>query len=204
MISRQLGAMHLRAIASIADAARTLDGPHDKLRNYFMAYIFDPVRALEYPGRYQLVVVVDGLDEWRNHESFLAELVHIPSSSPLKFVITSRFNYSIERAVDKMRTHKYPLPPASQTVIECYFHQHFLSSDINWRGQKPDDDKIHRLAARADGLLIWAATARLLVANKFDTRYPHEILDHILSSEETVVNRKDSPEEGQLVCLYHR
>jgi len=194
--------MHPRAIANIADAARTLDGPHDKLGDYFTAYIFDPVRALDYPSRYQLVVVVDGLDEWRNHESFLAELVHIPSPSPLKFVLTSRFHYSIERAVDKMRTRKYPLPPASQTVIEHYFHQHFLSGDINWRGRKPDDGKIHRLAARADGLLIWAATARLLVTNKFDTRYPHEILDQIVSSEEKVVNQKNSPEDGQLERLY--
>ncbi|KIJ96372.1 hypothetical protein K443DRAFT_73178, partial [Laccaria amethystina LaAM-08-1] len=172
MISRQLGAMCPRAIAKIADAARTLDGPHDRLKDYFTAYIFDPIRALEYP--YQLVVVVDGLDEWRNYESFLAELVPIPSPSPLKFILTSRFNYTIERAVDKMPTRKYPLPPASQAIIERYFHQHFLSGHIDWRGREPDDDKIRRLAARADGLLIWAATARLLVTNKFDTRYPHE------------------------------
>ncbi|KIJ89414.1 hypothetical protein K443DRAFT_16154 [Laccaria amethystina LaAM-08-1] len=101
-----------------------------------------------------------------------------------------------------LATHKYALPPASQTVIERYFHQHFSSGDINWRGRKPDDDKIHRLAARADGLLIWAATARLLVTNKFDTRYPHEILDQILSSEEKVVNQKDGAEDGQLERLY--
>ncbi|EDQ98767.1 tetratricopeptide repeat-containing protein [Laccaria bicolor S238N-H82] len=200
MISRQLGAMYPQAIINIADAARTLNGPHDRLKDYFTAYIFDPIRALKYP--YQLVVVVDGLDEWRNYESFLAELVHIPSPSPLKFVLTSRFNYSIERAVDKMPTRKYPLPPASQTVIAHYFHQHFLLGDVDWKGRKPDDVKIHRLAARADGLLIWAATARLLVTNKFDTRYPHEILDQLLSSEEKVVNRKDGPEDGQLERLY--
>ncbi|KIJ91377.1 hypothetical protein K443DRAFT_14445, partial [Laccaria amethystina LaAM-08-1] len=200
MISRQLGAMYPQAIANIAEAARTLDGPHDKLKDYFTAYIFDPIRALEYP--YQLAVVVDGLDEWRNYESFLAELVHIPSPSPLKFVLTSRFNYSIERAVDKIPSRKYALPPASHTVIERYFHQHFLSGDINWRGRKPDHDKIHRLAGLADGLLIWAATARLLVTNKFDARSPHEILDQILSSEEKVVNQKDGAEDGQLARLY--
>ena len=196
MISKQLGTTYPPAIAKIAEAARTLNGPHDKIKDYFSAYIFDPIRALEYP--YQLVVVVDGLDEWRNYESFLAELVHIPSPSLLKFVLTSRFIYSIERAVDKMRTRKYALPPASQTVIERYFHHHFLSGDINWRGRKPDDVKIRRLAACADGLLLWAATTRLLVTNKFDTRYPHEILDQILSSEEKVINQKD----GQLERLY--
>ena len=200
MISRQLGAMYPQAIANIANAARTLDGPHDRLSDYLTAYIFDPIRALGYP--YQLVVVVDGLEEWRNYESFLAELVHIPSPSPLKVVLTSRFDFSIERAVDKMPSRKYPLPPASQEVLERYFRQHFLSGDINWRGRKPDDDKIHRLAARADGLLIWAATARLLITNKFDTRYPHEILDQILSSEAKVVNQKDGSEDGQLKRLY--
>ncbi|KAG5634894.1 hypothetical protein H0H81_000400 [Sphagnurus paluster] len=72
MISRELGAGNPRTIANIAEAARKLDGPHYSLRDYVTAYIFDPIRALEYP--YQLVVVVDGLDEWRNYESFLAEL----------------------------------------------------------------------------------------------------------------------------------
>ena len=196
MISRQLGTMYPQAIANIANTARRLDGPHDRLKDYFTAYIFDPIHALGYP--YPLAVIVDGLDEWGNYESFLAELADIPSPFPLKFVLTSRFNYSIERAVDKMPSQKYPLPPASQTVIERYFHHHFLSSDIDWEGRKPDDDKIRRLAARADGLLIWAATTRLLVTNKFDTRYPHEILDQILSSEEKVANQKD----GQLERLY--
>ncbi|KDR83264.1 hypothetical protein GALMADRAFT_89121 [Galerina marginata CBS 339.88] len=196
MISRQLGANYPQAIGSIAEAARKLDGPHDSLRDYFAAYIFDPICALGYP--YQLVVVVDGLDEWRNYESFLAELVHIPLPSPLKFVLTSRFNYSIERVVDKMQSHKYSLPSASQTVIEHYFRHHFLSGDINWKGRKPDDGKIHQLAARADGLLIWAATARLLVMNEFDTRDPHVILDQILSLEEKVVTQNG----GKLDSLY--
>ncbi|KDR83220.1 hypothetical protein GALMADRAFT_874858 [Galerina marginata CBS 339.88] len=196
MISRQLGEMYPPAIANIAEAARKLHSPHNTLKDYFSAYIFDPISALNYP--YQLVIVVDGLDEWRNHGSFLAELMHIPLPSPLKFVLTSRFNYSTERVVDKMASHKYSLLPASQAVIEHYFHQHFLSGDIDWRGRKPDDGQIHRLATLADGLLIWAATARLLVMNKFDARYPHEILDQILSSKEKVVNPKD----GQLERLY--
>ncbi|KDR71376.1 hypothetical protein GALMADRAFT_144057, partial [Galerina marginata CBS 339.88] len=195
-ISRQLGANYPRAISDIAEAARKLDGPHDSLRDYFKAYIFDPIRALEYS--YQLVVVVDGLDEWQNYESFLAELVHIPSPSPLKFVLTSRFNYSIERVVDKMLSHKYSLPRASQTVIEHYFHHHFFLGNIDWKGRKPDDGKVHLLAAHADGLLIWAATARLLVMNEFDTRDPHVILDQILSLEEKVVTQNGR----KLDCLY--
>ena len=40
---------HPQAIANIANAARRLNGPHDRLEDYFTAYIFDPIRALEYP-----------------------------------------------------------------------------------------------------------------------------------------------------------
>ena len=69
MISRQIGTMYPQAIANIANVARTLNGPHDRLRHYLTKYIFDPIGALGYP--YQLIIVVDGLDEWRNYESFL-------------------------------------------------------------------------------------------------------------------------------------
>ena len=62
MISRQLGTMYPQAIANIANTARRLNGPHDRLKDYFTAYIFDPIRVLGYP--YQLVIIVNGLDEW--------------------------------------------------------------------------------------------------------------------------------------------
>ncbi|KAF8954224.1 hypothetical protein BDZ97DRAFT_1928594 [Flammula alnicola] len=194
MISKQLGEMHPRAIANISEAARKLNGPHSPLRDYLTAYIIDPVHELKYP--YQLVIVIDGLEEWTNHESFLAELAHIPSSSPLKFVLTSRPSHSIERVLDKIPVQQYPLPPVSQEIVERYFNHHF--ERIDWRGRKPDQQTINRLATHAHGLLIWAATVRSLLSHESDERYPHVILDQILSSEEKVGTRSGE----QLERLY--
>ncbi|KAF8968449.1 hypothetical protein BDZ97DRAFT_2072848 [Flammula alnicola] len=182
MISKQLGEMHPQAIASISEAARKLNGPHNPLRDYLTAYIINPVHELKYP--YQLVIVIDGLEEWTNHESFLAELAHIPSSSPVKFVLTSRPSHSIERVLAKIPVQQYPLPPVSQEIVERYFTHHF--ERIDWRGRKPDQQTINRLATHAHGLLIWAATVRSLLSHESDDRYPHVILDQILLSEEKV------------------
>ncbi|KAF8884074.1 hypothetical protein CPB84DRAFT_1750507 [Gymnopilus junonius] len=184
MVAKLLGEKHPQAIPNIADAARRLNSAHDPLSKYVAAYVIDPIRALKYP--YQLVIVVDGLDEWTNRETFLAELVNIPSDSPVKFVLTSRFNHSIERVLDKALIRKYPLPQASQQVIERYFCHYFESDDIDWNGRKPDQNKICQLAALADGLLVWAATVRSLVLNNFDGRNPHEILNQIIWSEQKV------------------
>ncbi|KAF8966679.1 tetratricopeptide repeat-containing protein [Flammula alnicola] len=194
MIAKQLGEMHPRAIANISEAARKLNGPHSPLRDYLTAYIIDPVHELEYP--YQLVIVIDGLEEWTNHESFLAELAHIPTSSALKFILTSRPSHSIERVLDKIPVQQYPLPPVSQEIVEHYFSHHF--EKIDWRGQKPDQQTINRLATHAHGLLIWAATVGSLLSHESDERYPHVILHQILSSEEKVGTRSGE----QLERLY--
>ncbi|KAF8966660.1 tetratricopeptide repeat-containing protein [Flammula alnicola] len=194
MISRQLGEMHPQAIANISEAARKVNGPHSPLKDYFTAYIINPVHELKYP--YQLVIVIDGLEEWTNHESFLAELAHIPSSSPLKFVLTSRPSHSIERLLNKIPVQKYPLPPVSQEIVEHYFNHHF--ERIDWRGRKPDQQTINRLATHAHGLLIWATTVRSLLSHESDERYPHVILDQILLSEEKVGARSGE----QLERLY--
>lgn len=197
MISKQIGEMHPRASSSIAEAARKLNGPHGALMDYFTSYIVDPVRKLKYS--YQLIIVIDGLDEWPNRESFLAELEHIPSPSPLKFILTSRPNHSIERVLNKISlVRPYSLPPVSQETVERYFNCHFDSDKIDWRGRKPDELTISRLATQAHGLLIWAATVRSLVSYEFDQRYPHVILDQILSSEEKVGTRSGE----QLESLY--
>ncbi|KAF8190162.1 tetratricopeptide repeat-containing protein [Pholiota molesta] len=194
MISRQLGEMHPRAIANIAEAARKLNGPHNPLRDYLTAYVIDPIRQLEYP--YPLVVVMDGLEEWTSHESFLAELAHLPAPSPVKFILTSRPSYSVERVLNKIPSQAYPLPPVSEEIIERYFRHHFET--IDWRGRRPDQLTISRLATHAQGLLIWAATVRSLLSHEFDQRYPHQILEQIVWSEEKVGARSGE----QLERLY--
>ncbi|KAF8191183.1 tetratricopeptide repeat-containing protein [Pholiota molesta] len=197
MISRQLGEMHPRAIADIAKAARKLNGPHRPLQDYFTAYIIAPIHQLEYP--YQLVVVIDGVEEWSNHEAFLTELAALApilSSSSLKFILTSRPSHSIERILTKIPVQQYPLPPVSDEIIEHYFTHHF--ENVDWRARKPDQFTIRQLATHAQGLLIWAATVRSLLSHEFDDRYPHQILDQILLSEEKVGTRSGE----QLERLY--
>ncbi|KDR77873.1 hypothetical protein GALMADRAFT_94379 [Galerina marginata CBS 339.88] len=194
MISRQLGEMHPRAIPDIAEVARRLDGPHGRLGEYFAAYFINPIRALKYP--YPLVVVLDGLDEWENFEPFLAEFAHIPSPYPLKFVLFSRPNHSVERLLREIPGRNYPLRPVSPETVEQYFNHHFET--IDWRGRKPEQRTINRLASRAQGLLVWAATVRSLVSHESDERYPHVILDQILLFEQKVGTQIGEP----LECLY--
>ncbi|KAF8193024.1 tetratricopeptide repeat-containing protein [Pholiota molesta] len=171
-----------RPQASSCGGGEETQWAHNPLRDYFKAYIIDPISQLKYP--YQLVVVLDGLEEWENHESFLPELAHLPSPSPVKFILTSRPSYSVERILNKIAIQRYPLPPVSQEIVECYFSHHF--ERIDWRGRKPDQLVINRLATHAQGLLIWAATVCSLLSHKFDERPPHEILERIFWSEEKV------------------
>ncbi|KAF8884070.1 hypothetical protein CPB84DRAFT_1750504 [Gymnopilus junonius] len=172
IIAKQLGKKHPQVIASVAEAVRKLDGTHDPIGKHMAAYLIDPICSLKYP--YQLVIIIDGLDEWTNSKTFIAELINIPLNSPVKFVLMSHFNYSIEHILDKFLVCKYPFPPASQEIIEHYFLHHFEMNDIDWRGQKPDQSKM-------------------------DERYPHIILDGILSSQERVATGNGE----QLESLYH-
>ncbi|PPQ75964.1 hypothetical protein CVT26_005745, partial [Gymnopilus dilepis] len=196
MIAKQLGEKHPHAIPEVAEAARKLNSVHDSLRDYLTTYIINPIRQLKYP--YQLIILIDGLDEWRNLEPFIQEVPHIPSPSPVKFILTSRFNHTIDRVLSKASVHKYSLPSVPQPVMERYFHLHFASDEIDWQGRRPDEHKIRQLAILADGLLVWAATVRSLVLNKFDQRHPHEILDDIITSEVKVVSKGGR----RLECLY--
>jgi tetratricopeptide (TPR) repeat protein len=191
-MARELGASHPRAIPQIAAAARACKSSHRPLREYMESYIINPICSLSYP--YPLVIIVDGLDEWEHHEMFLKELKHIPPSSPLKILLISRPNYSIERSLLKVAVQKYELPPVSQAITEQYFNHHFAKMD--WEMRKPSQFTISDLARLADGLLIWAAMVCSLLSHEMRTSAPHELLDRILSSG------KEIALEGQLSNLY--
>jgi len=154
MMSRELAAMHSDAIPNIAKAIRNCDGTHVSIREYLAAYIIDPIHLLYYP--HQLVIVIDALDEWSYYEVFLKELECLPKPSPVKFIITSRPNQSIEQAFSNLAIQQYPLAPVSQHVVEEYFQHHF--DNINWRGKSPEQHTVTNLAVLANGLLVWAAT----------------------------------------------
>ena len=191
-MARELGASHPRAIPQIAAAARACQSSHRLLREYMESYIIHPICSLSYP--YPLVIIIGGLDEWEHHEMFLKELEHILPSSPVKFLLISRPNYSIERALLNVAVQKYELPPVSQAIVEQYFNHHFAK--IDWEMRKPSQFAISNLARLADGLLIWAAMVCSFLSYEMRTCAPHELLDQILSSG------KEIALEGQLSNLY--
>ncbi|PPQ87099.1 hypothetical protein CVT26_011978, partial [Gymnopilus dilepis] len=168
---------------------------HSPLGNYLTSYIINPIRALKYP--YPLVIVIDGLDQWPSCDALLKEFEHIPLPTPVKFILTSRFSHAIERALACVVHRPYPLPLASQELIERYFDHHFDQQGIDWRGHKPNERKIGKLACLADGLLIWAATVRSLVLRPPQGKLPHHMIDEIIMSGEEVAS---STRLEQLYC----
>jgi len=186
MMSRELAAQQPDVISDIAKATRNCDSTHASMTKYLTAYLFDPIRSLHYSR--SLVIVMDAVDEWPYYEVFLKDLQCHPNPFPLKFIITSRPDPSVERALGKVTVKRYPLDLVSHDVVENYFRSHF--TEIEWRGKMPDPAQITRLAALADGLLIWAATVCSLLLYKLDPKEPHERLAQILSSNGDVVGGK--------------
>ena len=192
-MARELGALHPRAIPGVAVAARTCKASHQSLHEYMESYIIKPIHSLSYP--YPLVIVIDGLDEWEHHEVFLEELEHLSPMSPLKFLLISRPNHSIERSLLKVSVQKYNLPPVSQAITEAYFNHHF--EKIDWKMRKPSSFIISDLARLADGLLIWAAMVCSFLSYKMRPDSPHELLEQIIASGKQIAL------ESQLSNLYH-
>jgi tetratricopeptide (TPR) repeat protein len=192
-MARELGALHPRAIPGVAVAARTCKASHQPLHEYMESYIIKPIHSLSYP--YPLVIVIDGLDEWDHHEVFLEELEHISPMSPIKILLISRPNHSIERSLLKVSVQKYNLPPVSQAITEAYF-SHFFEK-IDWKMRKPSSFTISNLARLADGLLIWAAMVCSFLSYKMRPDSPHELLEQIIASGKQIAL------ESQLSNLYH-
>ena len=152
-MARELGVLHPRAIPQVAMAVRTCSSGHLSLHEYIESYLINPIHSLSYP--YLLVIVIDALDEWEHYEVFLKELEHILQPSPVKILLTSRPNHSIERSLLNVAVQKYQLLPVSQAITEAYFNHHFAKMD--WEMRKPSPNIVSSLARLADGLLIWAA-----------------------------------------------
>jgi tetratricopeptide (TPR) repeat protein len=192
-MARELCALHRLAIPEVAAAARECKASHQSLREYMECYIIKPIRSLSYT--YPLVIVVDGLDEWEHHEVFLKELEYISPSSPVKILLISRPNHSIERSLSKVPVQKYQLPPVSHAITEMYFKHHF--EKIDWKMRKPSPVTISDLARLADGLLIWAAMVCSFLSYEMRAGAPHELVEQILSSGKQIAL------EGQLSNLYY-
>ena len=179
MMARELSSLHPGCRHEVARAINACSGTHQSLDEYFTHFLVNPVAFLAYAG--PLVIILDALDEWVHREQFLKALceVKFPPTLSLKFVMTSRYSEDINSIVNCAAA-QYELTPVSKSISHQYFEKRF--NDRTWRGPRPDEVRLDRLATLADGLLIWAATVCTLVSTPHPKKSPLEILDEILSS----------------------
>ncbi|RXW19142.1 hypothetical protein EST38_g6719 [Candolleomyces aberdarensis] len=183
-LAHEIGSIHPRAISKIVEAINQCHAT--SLENQLEGYILKPLRLLNHPE--PLVIIVDAVDEWRDHPPFIEALAHLNSETAVvKFIITSRLDphTSRLRGIERISSHSYPLRPVPQEVVKDYFNHHFESIDWDHR-RKPSDRQVDQLAGMSGGLLVWGATVCSLLSHKFSDFTPHEILSGILAEEQKV------------------
>ncbi|RXW19144.1 hypothetical protein EST38_g6720 [Candolleomyces aberdarensis] len=183
-LAHEIGSIHPRAIPKIVEAINQCHAT--SLENQLEGYILKPLRLLNHPE--PLVIIVDAIDEWRDHPPFIEALAHLNSETAVvKFIITSRLDphTSRLRGIERISSHSYPLRPVPQEVVKDYFNHHFESIDWDHR-RKPSDRQVDQLAGMSGGLLVWGATVCSLLSHKFSDFTPHEILSGILAEEQKV------------------
>ncbi|KAJ2929555.1 hypothetical protein H1R20_g7539, partial [Candolleomyces eurysporus] len=194
MLARELGSIHIRAIPKILEAIDECHGA--PLKIHLQKYILEPLQSLNHPR--PLIIIVDAIDEWRDHPTFIQTLAHLNSSSAVvKFIITSRLDPHASRLpVDRVSMRAYFLQPVSTGIIEAYFNKRF--NDAQWvYGRKPNADEVSRLADLSGGLPVWASTVVSLLLLPFNELLPHETLSEVLTSQRHVGSG-----EGPLADLY--
>ncbi|RXW18419.1 hypothetical protein EST38_g7436 [Candolleomyces aberdarensis] len=180
MLAHEIGSIHPQATPRIVAA---MDQCHvTSLEMHLRKYILEPLSSLSSPN--PLIIIIDAIDEWPDHPTFLKALVHLNAeSSVVKFIITSRMDPLASRlpGIDRITLRTYPLLPVSSEVIKTYFNQHL--KDIPWvdgRMARPED--IDKLSELSGGLPVWAATVVWLLSSPFSKSPPHEILSEIVAS----------------------
>ncbi|KAJ2929837.1 hypothetical protein H1R20_g7272, partial [Candolleomyces eurysporus] len=180
MLAHEIGNIHPRAIPRIVDAMDRCHGT--SLEIHLRKYILEPLSSLSSPN--PLIIIIDAIDEWPDHPTFLKALVHLNAeSSVVKFMITSRMDPLASRlpGIDRVSLRTYPLLPVSTEVIKTYFNKHL--KEIPWvdgRMARPGD--IDKLSDLSGGLPVWAATVVWLLSSPFNKSPPHEILAEIVAS----------------------
>ncbi|RXW19141.1 hypothetical protein EST38_g6718 [Candolleomyces aberdarensis] len=194
-LAHEIGSIHPRAISKIVEAINQCHAT--SLENQLEGYILKPLRSLNYP--HPLIIIVDAIDEWRDHPPFIEALAHLNSETAVvRFIITSRLDPQTSRlrGIERISSHSYLLHPVPQEVAKAYFNYHFESIDWDHR-RKPSDRQVDQLAGMSGGLLVWGATVCSLLSHKFSDFTPHEILSGILAEEQKVGSTE------QLARLYH-
>ncbi|KAJ2918700.1 hypothetical protein MD484_g1687, partial [Candolleomyces efflorescens] len=184
MLAHEIGKINPRAIPKILEAIQRCHAT--SLDNHVQKYILEPLQSLTHP--HPLVIIVDALDEWRDHPKFIQALGHLNSNaSVVKVIGTMRLNPVASHlpGIAAVSVRTYHLAPVSVGVIKAYLEEHLQS--VPWvdgrRAQPPD---IEKLAELSGGLPIWAATVISLLSHSLSISPPHEILADIVGSRRPV------------------
>ncbi|KAJ2921449.1 hypothetical protein H1R20_g15644, partial [Candolleomyces eurysporus] len=184
MIAHEIGWLHPRAIPKIVEAMYQCHGT--SLENHLEKYILEPLRSLGHPQ--PLIIIMDAMDEWRDHPIFIRALARLNSeSSIVKFILTDRLNPCASRlpGIDEVSIYTYALGPISKEVIKAYFHKYL--DMVPWvDGRKASSADVEKLTELSGGLPAWASTVIALLLHSFSESPPHEILAEIVGSRRQV------------------
>ncbi|KAK0214479.1 hypothetical protein IW262DRAFT_1406353 [Armillaria fumosa] len=188
------------AISKVIQMSRTVVTMSD-LSAQFRLLLRKPLESV--PGLIDegpLVIIVDGLDECDVSDDMLAVLAEGfgPKLFFIRLILSSRPVHHIATRFEG-RDHIYPLhlDTSSESVnhdIQFYLEQQFAPiCDSTFQKKCKELDAVNKLAARASGLFIWAATVA-----KFVCGWPG------ISRLEAVL-ATDIPHDatGALTALYH-
>ncbi|RXW17640.1 hypothetical protein EST38_g8214 [Candolleomyces aberdarensis] len=189
MIAHEIGSIHPQAIPKIVEA---MDRCHaTSLENHLQKYILEPLQSLNRPQ--PLIIIIDAMDEWQDHPTFIKALAHLNSqSSVVKFIITDRLNPCASHlpGIEKISIHTYALGPVSREVIKAYFHKHLETVPwVDRRTATPAD--VEKLTELSGGLPVWASTVIAVLSHRFGELPPHEILEEIVGSRRQTKGSSD-------------
>ncbi|KAJ2924107.1 hypothetical protein H1R20_g12988, partial [Candolleomyces eurysporus] len=184
MIAHEIGSIHPQAIPKIVEA---MDRCHaTSLENHLQKYILEPLQSLNHPQ--PLIIIIDAMDEWQDHPTFIKALAHLNSQSHVvKFIITDRLNPCASHlpGIGKISIYTYALGPISREVIKAYFHEHLETVPwVDGRTATPAD--VEKLTELSGGLPVWASTVIAVLSHRFGESPPHEILEEIVGSRRYV------------------
>ncbi|KAJ2933740.1 hypothetical protein H1R20_g3355, partial [Candolleomyces eurysporus] len=184
MIAHEIGSIHPRAIPKIVEA---MDQCHaTSLENHLQKYILEPLQSLDHPQPF--IIIIDAMDEWRDHPTFIKALAHLNSQSRIvKFIITDRLNPCASHlpGIERVFVYTYALGPISKEVIKAYFHKHLET--VPWvDGRRATPVDVEKLTELSGGLPVWASTVIAVLSHRFGESPPHEILEEIVGSKRHV------------------
>ncbi|KAJ2935018.1 hypothetical protein H1R20_g2069, partial [Candolleomyces eurysporus] len=194
MLAHEIGSIHPQTIPKIEEAIEQCHGT--SLETHLKEYILEPLRSLKRP--HPLVIIIDAIDEWRDHLTFMPALSYLNSeSSVVKFIITTCLDPCASHlpGSDNILLQTYPLLPKSDEVIKIYFDEHF-EAVASANGRSASNADVNRLVELSGGLPLWTSTVISLLSHRFSDSLPHEILLKVISSQHQNVS------SGGLIELY--